>query len=43
MFNLCTVLCWFVGLKDLSLFVNEVKRDHEAMQLISDIQNRFVS
>ena len=28
--------------QDLSLYVNEVKRDHEALQLIEEIQDRYV-
>ena len=28
-------------MQDLSLYVNEVKRDNEALQLITEIQNRW--
>lgn len=29
-------------MQDLSLYVNEVKRDNEALQLINEIQNRYL-
>ena len=32
----------FHSFQDLSLYVNEVKRDHEALQLIEEIQDRYV-
>ena len=37
----CNV-CFAVTIQDLSLYINEVKRDNEALELITEIQNRFV-